>query len=87
MAFQEWFVGRGHRDDVDAVEYVGADEARPAPGVLESIEAADAILLAPSNPYLSIGPTLAVREIRQAIDDSYDLVVSKLPKRLRPDSS
>ncbi|MBM2822369.1 MAG: 2-phospho-L-lactate transferase [Thermoleophilia bacterium] len=68
LAFQEWFVGRGHRDDVDAVEYVGADEARPAPGVLESIEAADAILLAPSNPYLSIGPTLAVREIRQAIE-------------------
>jgi LPPG:FO 2-phospho-L-lactate transferase len=66
--FQEWYVGRGHRDDVDAVEYAGADEARPAPGALESIEAADAILLAPSNPYLSIGPTLAVREIRQAIE-------------------
>jgi len=66
--FQEWFVGRGHRDEVDSVEYKGAGEARPAPGVLEALEAADAILLAPSNPYLSIGPILAVREIRDAIE-------------------
>jgi LPPG:FO 2-phospho-L-lactate transferase len=68
FAFQEWFVGRGHRDEVDSVEYEGAGEARPAPGVLEALEAADAILLAPSNPYLSIGPILAVREIRDAIE-------------------
>jgi LPPG:FO 2-phospho-L-lactate transferase len=65
--FQEWFVGRGHRDDVDAVEYDGAEGAVPAPGVLDALEAADAILLAPSNPYLSIGPILAVREIRAAL--------------------
>ncbi len=68
FAFQEWFVGRGHRDDVDAVEYEGAEEARAAPGVLDMLEAADAVLLAPSNPYLSIGPILAVREIRKAIE-------------------
>jgi LPPG:FO 2-phospho-L-lactate transferase len=66
--FQEWFVGRGHRDDVDAVQYEGADTARPAPGVLEALVRADAILFAPSNPYLSIGPTLAVRAIRGAIE-------------------
>jgi len=66
--FQVWYVGRGHRDEVDAVEYDGADEASPAPGVLEALAAADAILLAPSNPYLSIGPILAVRAIRQAIE-------------------
>lgn len=66
--FQEWYVGRGHRDDVDAVEYGGADKARPTSGVLEALEAADTFLLAPSNPYLSIGPILAVREIRQAIE-------------------
>jgi LPPG:FO 2-phospho-L-lactate transferase len=65
--FQEWFVGRGHRDDVDAVEYDGAEGAVPAPGVLDALEAADAILLAPSNPYLSIGPILAVRGIRAAL--------------------
>jgi LPPG:FO 2-phospho-L-lactate transferase len=65
--FQEWFVARGHRDDVDAVEYDGADGAVPAPGVLDALDAADAILLAPSNPYLSIGPILAVRGIRAAL--------------------
>ena len=66
--FQEWFVGRAHRDEVDAVEYAGADEASVAPGVLEALGAAAAILLAPSNPYLSIGPILAVQPIRQAIE-------------------
>jgi LPPG:FO 2-phospho-L-lactate transferase len=65
--FQEWFVGRGHRDDVDAVEYDGADGAVPAPGVLDALDATDAILLAPSNPYLSIGPILSVRGIRAAL--------------------
>lgn len=68
FAFQEWYVGRGHRDDVDAVEYEGEDDASAAPGVLEALEVADAILLAPSNPYLSIAPILAVHEIRQAIE-------------------
>lgn len=68
FGFQEWFVGRAHRDEVDAVEYEGADTATPAPGVLEALGAADAILLAPSNPYLSIGPILAVQPIRKAIE-------------------
>jgi LPPG:FO 2-phospho-L-lactate transferase len=65
--FQEWFVGRGHRDEVDAVEYDGGERAVPAPGVLQALAAADAILLAPSNPYLSIGPLLAVPGIRAAL--------------------
>ena len=65
--FQEWFVARGHRDDVHAVEYEGADEATPAAGALEALAEADAIVLAPSNPYLSIGPILAVGAIRDAI--------------------
>ena len=66
--FQEWFVGRRHEDEVDAVDYDGADHARPAPGVLEALDATDAILLAPSNPYLSLGPILAVTGIRAAIE-------------------
>jgi LPPG:FO 2-phospho-L-lactate transferase len=66
--FQEWFVGRGHRDEVDAVRFVGADLAAPAPGVLEALAAADVILFAPSNPYVSIGPILAVRGIREALE-------------------
>ena len=66
--FQEWFVGRQHRDEVDAVEYDGAESAHPAPGVLDALEEANAILFAPSNPYLSIGPILAVGAIRDAIE-------------------
>ncbi len=68
FAFQEWFVARKHADDVEDVSYEGAPEARPAPGVLETLAGADAILLAPSNPYLSIGPTLAVPEIRDTLE-------------------
>jgi LPPG:FO 2-phospho-L-lactate transferase len=67
--FQTWFVARGHRDDVDAVHYTGAPEAAPAPGVLDALRGADVILIAPSNPYVSIGPILAVAEIREALEE------------------
>jgi LPPG:FO 2-phospho-L-lactate transferase len=66
--FQTWFVARGHRDEVDAVHYTGAPEATAAPGVVEAIDSADVILFAPSNPYVSIGPILAVEEIRAALE-------------------
>jgi LPPG:FO 2-phospho-L-lactate transferase len=65
--FQEWFVARGHRDEVDAVRFEGAEDASPAPGVLEALRAADVILIAPSNPYVSVGPILAVGGIRAAL--------------------
>jgi LPPG:FO 2-phospho-L-lactate transferase len=68
FAFQEWFVARGHRDPVDRLRFEGAAEARPAPGVLEALHEADAILIAPSNPYVSIAPILAVERIRRAIE-------------------
>ena len=68
FAFQEWFVARAHRDDVDDVVFESAEDARPAAGVLEALNEADAILVAPSNPYVSIGPILAVREIRRALE-------------------
>ena len=65
--FQEWFVARGHRDEVDALRFEGEEAARPAPGVLETLVGADLILLAPSNPYVSVWPILAVREVRDAL--------------------
>ena len=68
FAFQEWFVARRHEDQVDAVVYEGADTSRPAPGVLEAIAAADAIVIAPSNPFVSIHPILAVPGIRAALE-------------------
>jgi LPPG:FO 2-phospho-L-lactate transferase len=63
--FQEWFVARQHRDEVDAVRFEG--EAAPAPGVLDALERAELLLVAPSNPYVSIGPILAVEGIREAL--------------------
>lgn len=66
LPFQEWFVARGHRDQVDGVRFEG--DARPAPGVLEAIDAADAILIAPSNPYVSIAPILAVAGVRESLE-------------------
>jgi LPPG:FO 2-phospho-L-lactate transferase len=67
VTFQEWFVARGHRDEVDGLRFDGADAASPAPGVLDAIADAELLLLAPSNPYVSIAPILAVRAIRDAI--------------------
>jgi LPPG:FO 2-phospho-L-lactate transferase len=66
--FQTWFVARGHRDDVDAVHYAGAPDAVAAPGVLEALGDASVILVAPSNPYVSIGPIVAVPGIRDALE-------------------
>ena len=65
--FQTWFVARGHQDEVDALRYAGAPDAHPAPGVIDAITDADVIVIAPSNPYVSIGPILAVEEIRAAL--------------------
>jgi LPPG:FO 2-phospho-L-lactate transferase len=68
LAFQDWFVRRGHREPVDAVSFEGADDARAAPGVLEALHAADIIVIAPSNPFVSIAPILAVAPIRKALE-------------------
>jgi LPPG:FO 2-phospho-L-lactate transferase len=65
--FQDWFVARGHRDDALGVRFEGAEGAPAAPGVRDAIDRAELILLAPSNPYVSIGPILAVAEIRAAL--------------------
>ncbi|HEX9313007.1 MAG TPA: 2-phospho-L-lactate transferase [Actinomycetota bacterium] len=67
LHFQEYWVLRGARDEVKAVRYMGAERAAPAPGVLDAIEGADAILICPSNPVASIGPILAVPGIRDAV--------------------
>jgi LPPG:FO 2-phospho-L-lactate transferase len=66
--FQHWFIVRGHRDPVDRVRFDGKSDARPAPGVLEALHEADLILIAPSNPHVSIGPILAVERIRSALE-------------------
>jgi len=67
LNFQEYFVRERHQVEVRAVHFDGTEHARPAPGVIESIESAEAVILAPSNPVTSIGPILAVPGIRDAL--------------------
>jgi LPPG:FO 2-phospho-L-lactate transferase len=67
LPFQEWFVRRRHEPEALAVRFEGAETAKPAPGVLDALAEADLIAIAPSNPFVSIGPILAVEEIRSAI--------------------
>ncbi len=67
LAFQEYFVREQHSVEVRSVQVVGADAARPAPGVLEAIQDADVVVVAPSNPVVSIDPVLAVPGVRDAV--------------------
>ncbi len=67
LSFQEYFVRHHHDIDVHAVEIEGAPEARPAPGVLESLRDADRIIIAPSNPVISIEPVLQVPGVREIL--------------------
>jgi LPPG:FO 2-phospho-L-lactate transferase len=78
LSFQEYFVHRGHRDIVRALRFEGAEEATPAPGVLEAIQAADMVVIAPSNPPLSIWPILSVPGVQQAVE-AHNAVVAVSP--------
>jgi LPPG:FO 2-phospho-L-lactate transferase len=74
LALEEWFVRERAAPAVVAVRYEGADSARPAPGVLDTLRSADAIVICPANPILSIAPILAVPGIRDAVA-AHDRVV------------
>ncbi len=67
LEFQRYFVERRARDRVAGVRFEGAADARPAPGVVEAIEEAEAVIVCPSNPFISIGPILAVPGMREAL--------------------
>ena len=77
--FQEYFVRFRHSEQVAEVRFEGADEAHPAPGVIEAIEAAERIIICPSNPVVSIGPILAVPGIREALRRRRDSVFGISP--------
>jgi LPPG:FO 2-phospho-L-lactate transferase len=79
LAFQHWLVGRRAADPVSSVRFQGVPGARPAPGVLEAIADADTIVLAPSNPFVSIDPILAVDGVRAAVTARREHVVAVTP--------
>ena len=77
--FQDYFVGLHHDVPVSAVRFDGVDQARPAPGVLEAITSADTVVVAPSNPIVSIGPVVAVPGISDALSARRADVVAVSP--------
>jgi LPPG:FO 2-phospho-L-lactate transferase len=77
--FQEWWVRLHAAVRADRIVLVGVDSAKPAPGVLDAITAADLVLLPPSNPVVSIGPILAVAGIREAVAAAAAPVVGLSP--------
>lgn len=79
LSFEEYFVQRRFQDPVTAVHFRGAEDSRPAPGVLEAVAHAEGILIAPSNPVTSIGPILAVPGIRVALTETSAPVIAVSP--------
>ncbi|HEX2032184.1 MAG TPA: 2-phospho-L-lactate transferase [Actinomycetota bacterium] len=77
--FQEWWVVHGGAPDVKAIRFRGAEGAAPAPGVLDAIAGADAVLICPSNPAVSIGPILAVPGVADALRARRETVVGISP--------
>jgi len=77
--FQEWWVRLRAAVPAQRIVFVGVDTATPAPGVLDAIEAADIVLLPPSNPVVSIGPILAVPGLRDAVKATSAPVVGLSP--------
>jgi LPPG:FO 2-phospho-L-lactate transferase len=79
LSFEEYFVQRWYQDPVKSVRFAGASDAEPAPGVIEAILSADAVLIAPSNPITSIGPILSVPGVREALRSAHNKVVAVSP--------
>ncbi len=79
LSFHEFWVRRRAADKVRDVSFEGAEEAKPAPGVLEAIKTAKAIIIGPSNPVTSIGPILAIEDIREEIIRNRERVVAVSP--------
>ena len=74
LDFQDYFVRRQHRDPIVGVRFDGADLTSPAPGVVEAIGRSRAVIIAPSNPPLSIWPILAVPGIRPALQEAAHVI-------------
>jgi LPPG:FO 2-phospho-L-lactate transferase len=78
MQFQEYFVHRQCQPVVTGFRFQGVENAHPAPGVLEALETADLVVICPSNPWVSIGPILAIPGIRQAMETREVLAISPI---------
>jgi LPPG:FO 2-phospho-L-lactate transferase len=79
MPFQEYFVKGRARGAVEKIELRGIEDARPLPSVLEALRDSSAIILAPSNPFVSLGPIFGLRGVRNALESVRERVVAISP--------
>lgn len=79
IGFQEYFVRRQHDVAVESIRFVGAETASPAPGVIDAIADADVVIVAPSNPMVSIAPVLAVPGVTEALQARCEATVAVSP--------
>jgi LPPG:FO 2-phospho-L-lactate transferase len=79
VAFQDYFVKLGHSVEVEEVSFAGAERSEPAPGVLRALADAEIVVVAPSNPIVSIGPILSVPGVLKALTSRRDSVVAVSP--------
>lgn len=79
LHFQEYFVRRRSEPQVSEIRFDNIESAKPASGVIESILNADAVIVCPSNPFISIGPILAVPGIREALKQTQAKVIAITP--------
>jgi LPPG:FO 2-phospho-L-lactate transferase len=79
LEFQDYFVGRRQSDDVLGVTFAGIEQATAHPDALAAIREAEAVLIAPSNPIVSVAPILGTPGIREALDDTPAAIVAVSP--------
>jgi len=79
IGFQQYFVGRQHAVAIESVRFDGVESCAPGPDVLAALAEAETVVIAPSNPIVSIGPVLAVPGIRSALEKRRDDVVAVSP--------
>jgi len=78
LPFQEYFVHQNCRPKVKGFRFIGIESAKPAPGVLDAIESADAVIICPSNPWVSIDPILALEGLRSSLVSKTIVAVSPI---------
>lgn len=78
LPFQEYFVHRQCQPQVTGFRFDGAERAHPAPGVLEALHNADLVVICPSNPWVSVGPILAIPGMRAALQGKQIVAVSPI---------
>lgn len=79
MPFHKYWVARGGKDKVKDVNYLNAENAKPAPGVIDSLKKSDNIIIGPSNPITSLGPILSIDKIRSTLEKNREKVLAISP--------